>query len=54
MRDGRNAGFNILNENGVIEEAACMAHARRKIYDVHRSLPFTHNTRCVGAHRRAV
>jgi transposase len=29
------AGFDKLYENGVIQEAACWAHARRKIYDAH-------------------
>lgn len=28
-------GFDELYKNGAIKEAACMAHARRKIYDVH-------------------
>lgn len=28
-------GFDELYKNGAIQEAACMAHARRKIYDVH-------------------
>lgn len=29
------AGFNKLYAEGAIQESACMAHARRKIYDVH-------------------
>ena len=29
------AGFNELYRNGQITEAACWAHARRKIHDVH-------------------
>ncbi len=32
-------GYNALYENGRITEAACMAHARRKIHDVHVRTP---------------
>ncbi len=32
-------GYNALYENGCITEAACMAHARRKIHDVHIRTP---------------
>ncbi|MEN4170892.1 IS66 family transposase [Serratia marcescens] len=32
-------GYNALYENGRITEAACMAHARRKIHDVHARTP---------------
>lgn len=32
-------GYNALYENGRITEAACMAHARRKIHDVHARIP---------------
>lgn len=32
-------GYNALYENGQITEAACMAHARRKIHDVHARIP---------------
>lgn len=39
------AGFNELYRNGQITEAACWAHARRKIHDVHGPLP----VRAVGA-----
>ncbi|WP_146760291.1 transposase, partial [Shigella sp. FC3196] len=35
VRDDRNAGFNELYRDGRITEAACWAHARRKIHDVH-------------------
>lgn len=33
------AGFNDLFIDGVIREAACMAHARRKLYDIHVRTP---------------
>lgn len=33
------AGFNELYRNGQITEAACWAHARRKIHDVHVRTP---------------
>ncbi len=33
------AGFNELYRNGGITEAACWAHARRKIHDVHVRIP---------------
>ena len=33
------AGFNALFEDGGIQEAACWAHARRKLYDLHESRP---------------
>lgn len=33
------AGFNELYRNGRITEAACRAHARRKIHDVHVRTP---------------
>ncbi|GCK06594.1 transposase [Escherichia coli] len=33
------AGFNELYRNGGITEAACWAHARRKIHDVHVHIP---------------
>jgi transposase len=33
------AGYAPLYENGSIREAACMAHARRKIYDLHAVRP---------------
>ncbi len=33
------AGFNELYRNGRITEAACLAHARRKIHDVHVRTP---------------
>lgn len=33
------AGFNELYRNGRITEAACWAHARRKIHDVHVRTP---------------
>jgi len=33
------AGFDKLYESGAIQEAACWAHARRKIYDLHVSRP---------------
>lgn len=32
-------GYNALYEDGRISEAACMAHARRKIHDVHARIP---------------
>ncbi|EFC9840359.1 IS66 family transposase [Escherichia coli] len=32
-------GYNALYEDGRINEAACMAHARRKIHDVHARIP---------------
>ncbi len=32
-------GYNALYENGRITEAACMAHARRKIHDFHARTP---------------
>lgn len=32
-------GYNALYEDGRIMEAACMAHARRKIHDVHGRMP---------------
>lgn len=32
-------GYNALYEDGCITEAACMAHARRKIHDVHVRTP---------------
>lgn len=32
-------GYNVLYEDGIITEAACMAHARRKIHDVHVRMP---------------
>ncbi|WP_247964324.1 IS66 family transposase, partial [Escherichia coli] len=32
-------GYRALYESGRITEAACMAHARRKIYDVHARAP---------------
>ncbi|WP_455865652.1 IS66 family transposase [Pantoea agglomerans] len=32
-------GYNALYEDGRITEAACMAHARRKIHDVHVRIP---------------
>lgn len=32
-------GYNVLYEDGHITEAACMAHARRKIHDVHVRTP---------------
>ncbi|MEJ1452565.1 transposase, partial [Escherichia coli] len=33
------AGFNELYRDGHIKEAACWAHARRKIHDVHVRTP---------------
>lgn len=33
------AGFNALYEGGVIDEAACWAHARRKFHDLHVARP---------------
>ena len=39
VRDDRNAGFNELCRDGRITEAACWAHARRKIHDVHVRTP---------------
>ena len=33
------AGFNALYEDGMIQEAACWAHARRKFYDLHEARP---------------
>ncbi|MCW0332766.1 IS66 family transposase [Pantoea ananatis] len=33
------SGYNALYEDGRITEAACMAHARRKIHDVHARTP---------------
>lgn len=33
------AGFNALYEEGMIQEAACWAHARRKFYDLHEARP---------------
>ncbi len=33
------AGFNELYREGHIKEAACWAHARRKIHDVHIRTP---------------
>ncbi|MFX0718182.1 IS66 family transposase [Escherichia coli] len=39
VRDDRNAGFNELYRDGRITEAACWAHARRKIHDVHVRTP---------------
>ncbi len=33
------AGYNALYESGQVTEAACMAHARRKIHDVHARAP---------------
>ncbi|CAM8190575.1 IS66 family transposase [Escherichia coli] len=35
------AGYNALYESGQVTEAACMAHARRKIHDVHVRHPTT-------------
>jgi hypothetical protein len=32
-------GYNALYQDGRITEAACMAHARRKIHDVHVRTP---------------
>lgn len=32
-------GYNALYGAGLITEAACMAHARRKIHDVHARIP---------------
>ncbi|WP_312695983.1 transposase, partial [Escherichia coli] len=32
-------GYRALYESGRITEAACMAHARRKIHDVHARAP---------------
>lgn len=32
-------GYNALYENGRIKEAACMAHARRKVHEVHARTP---------------
>ncbi|HBD4232873.1 TPA: transposase, partial [Escherichia coli] len=32
-------GYRVLYESGRITEAACMAHARRKIHDVHARVP---------------
>ena len=32
-------GYRALYESGRITEAACMAHARRKIHDVHARVP---------------
>lgn len=38
-RRTRTPGFNELYRNGKITEAACWAHARRKIHDVHVRTP---------------
>ncbi|WP_096260445.1 IS66 family transposase [Escherichia coli] len=36
---GAYGGYRVLYESGRITEAACMAHARRKIHDVHARVP---------------
>lgn len=38
------AGYDALYESGRVTEAACMAHARRKIHDVHIRHPTTVTT----------
>lgn len=42
------AGYNALYESGRVTEAACMAHARRKIHDVHVRHPTTVTTEALS------
>lgn len=42
------AGYNALYESGRVTEAACMAHARRKIHDVHVRHPTTLTTEALS------
>lgn len=42
------AGYNALYESGQVTEAACMAHARRKIHDVHVRHPTTVTTEALS------
>ncbi|MBS3895109.1 IS66 family transposase, partial [Serratia marcescens] len=42
------AGYNALYESGRVTEAACMAHARRKIHDVHVRHPTTATTEALS------
>ena len=44
------AGYNALYESGQVTEAACMAHARRKIHDVH----VRHPTKVTGEALRRI
>ena len=48
------AGFNELYRNGQITEAACWAHARRKIHDVPRSHPVSPDGGSPETDRRVV
>ncbi len=48
------AGFNELYRNGGITEAACWAHARRKIHDVHVRIPSALTEEATGADRSVV
>ncbi len=48
------AGFNELYRNGGITEAACWAHARRKIHDVHVRIPSALTEEAPGADRSVV
>jgi len=41
------AGFNELFVDGSIREAACMAHARRKLYDIHVKTPSETTTKAL-------
>ncbi|MHA6897284.1 IS66 family transposase [Ralstonia pseudosolanacearum] len=41
------AGFNDLFVDGSIREAACMAHARRKLYDIHVKTPSETTTKAL-------
>lgn len=42
------AGYNALYESGRVTEAACMAHARRRIHDVHVRHPTTVTTEALN------
>ena len=44
-------GYRALYESGRITEAACMAHARRKIHDVHARAPTYITTEALLCHR---
>ena len=48
------AGFNLLYEAGRIQEAPCMAHVRRKFYDLVRGLSLVLRHRGRGANRATV
>lgn len=40
-------GYRVLYESGRITEAACMAHARRKIHDVHAIYAYTYKNQSI-------